>query len=63
MPDGGNSIVVKVNNLCPDAGNPLCAYPVGELFFSLSSFLVGFFWGSTLGVVIGVAGLRCWEDY
>lgn len=28
MPDGGNSIVVKVNNLCPDAGNPLCAYPV-----------------------------------
>ncbi|KAK0515881.1 hypothetical protein JMJ35_001915 [Cladonia borealis] len=30
MPDGGNSIVVKVNNLCPDAGNPLCSYSVDK---------------------------------
>ena len=63
MPDGGNSIVVKVNNLCPDAGNPLCAYPVGELFFSLSSFLVVFFWGSPLGAVIGFGELKDCEEY
>ena len=31
MPDGGKSIVVKINNLCPSDGNPLCAAPVGEL--------------------------------
>lgn len=30
MPEGGNTIVVKVNNLCPADGNPLCAAPVGE---------------------------------
>lgn len=37
-----NEIVVKVNNLCPDVGNPLCAQPAGEFssyfpsyFFSL----------------------------
>ena len=62
MPDGGNSIVVKVNNLCPDAGNPLCAYPVGEFSFSLSGFLVVFFWGNTLGVVICVGELKNWAD-
>jgi hypothetical protein len=30
MPEGGNTIVVKINNLCPVEGNPLCAAPVGE---------------------------------
>lgn len=35
MPEGGNSIVVKVNNLCPADGNPLCAQPVGELIYTL----------------------------
>ncbi|KAK3178537.1 hypothetical protein OEA41_000674 [Lepraria neglecta] len=35
MPEGGTSIVVKVNNLCPDDGNPLCAQPVGELIYTL----------------------------
>ena len=29
MPEGGNSIVVKVNNLCPAEGNPLCSYDKG----------------------------------
>ena len=31
MPEGGSaqSIVVKVNNLCPDDGNPLCSMPQG----------------------------------
>ena len=55
--------MVKVNNLCPDAGNPLCAYPVGELFFSLSSFLVVFFWGSPLGAVIRFGELKDCEEY
>jgi len=31
MPDHpkARSIVVKVNNLCPDDGNPMCSYPEG----------------------------------
>ena len=29
---GANAMVVKVNNLCPDGGNPLCAMPAGECF-------------------------------
>ena len=33
MPDGGSSIVVKINNLCPDDGNPLCSYPESKSFF------------------------------
>ncbi|KAL2038165.1 hypothetical protein N7G274_009113 [Stereocaulon virgatum] len=28
VPEGGNTIVVKINNLCPADGNPLCAAPV-----------------------------------
>ena len=27
---GANEIVVKINDLCPDDGNPLCAQPAGE---------------------------------
>ena len=38
---GANEIVVKINDLCPDDGNPLCAQPAGEFFFScLSSFVL-----------------------
>ena len=36
---GANEIVVKVNNLCPADGNPLCAQPAGEFsppFFYLN---------------------------
>ena len=43
---GANEIVVKVNNLCPDDGNPLCAAPEGELCFAvlaLSPFFFSFF--------------------
>ncbi|CAD6575344.1 MAG: hypothetical protein ASARMPRED_007193 [Alectoria sarmentosa] len=29
---GANEIFVKVNNLCPDDQNPLCAQPAGEFF-------------------------------
>ena len=63
MPDGGNSIVVKVNNLCPDDGNPLCAQPESELFFCIFSFLMSFFLGGPLGTVIRVEELKDCEDY
>ena len=50
MPDGGNSIVVKVNNLCPDDGNPLCAQPESESF-PVFNLLILFFFGGAVGVV------------
>lgn len=37
---GANETVVKVNNLCPDDGNPLCAQPESEFSF-LSPTLQG----------------------
>lgn len=46
---GSKGIVVKVNNLCPADGNPLCAAPVGESF----SFFV---WSGMCSL-----GLTCWE--
>ena len=37
---GASEIVVKINDLCPDENNPLCAQPAGEsLFPSLSLFV------------------------
>ena len=49
---GANEIVVKVNNLCPDDGNPLCAQAAGEWDFSL------FFHSLLLdSVYIGVSGM------
>ena len=39
---GANEIVVKVNNLCPDEGNPLCAQPEGEISFAIFGLDVGF---------------------
>ncbi len=62
MPDGGSSIVVKVNNLCPDDGNPLCAQPESELFFHVLSFRMAFLLGGPLGVAIRVVELRSCED-
>ena len=43
MPDGGNSIVVKVNNLCPDDGNPLCSYPESKPPFPFTVSLMYLF--------------------
>ena len=38
---GANEIVVKINDLCPDDGNPLCAQPAGEFScLVLSSFIL-----------------------
>ena len=62
MPVGGNSIVVKVNNLCPDDGNPLCAQPESELFLRIFSFLMVFLFRIPLGVVIRIGGSRDCED-
>ena len=63
MPDGGSSIVVKVNNLCPDDGNPLCAQPESEFPPSVFSFRMAFLFGGPLEVVIRVVELRDCEDY
>ena len=66
MPDGGNSIVVKVNNLCPDDGNPLCAQAESELFFPFSvsmTRLVFFSQRAPLEVAIRLERLKGCEDY
>lgn len=52
---------MKVNNLCPDDGNPLCAQPESE-FFPVFNFLMLFFLRGAVGVVDysrwGIEGLQ-----
>ena len=58
---GANEIVVKINDLCPDDGNPLCAQPAGEFSLLSSFFLLLFFFIIIRTGSRAFRGGMCWE--